>query len=105
MAEKTYEEWLDAFRHRKVHISSQRGVLEQREILDLLEALNSGNPEWEGISLEYLPEKFKTAELCLAAVEQDGEALQYVPKKLKTAELCLMAVEQLGWTFEYDRED
>ena len=47
-----------------------------------------------GRALEYVPEGFKTVELCLAAVEQTGGSLEHVPEVHKTAELCLTAVEQ-----------
>jgi len=39
-----------------------------------------------------IPRKFKTPELCLAAVRWDQFALQYVPKHLKTLELCVAAL-------------
>ncbi|MCL2043685.1 MAG: DUF4116 domain-containing protein [Treponema sp.] len=35
------------------------------------------------MSCWYVPDAFKTAELCLAAVQQNGNALQFVPKALK----------------------
>jgi hypothetical protein len=47
-----------------------------------------------GTELKYVPVKYKTAELCLAAVQQDCWTLGYVPEELKTAELCLAAVQQ-----------
>jgi hypothetical protein len=45
---------------------------------------------------EYIPDGFKTAELCLEAVKQDGRTLQFVPEVLRTAELCLEAVRSNG---------
>ena len=54
-----------------------------------------------GLTLKYVPAKFKTAELCLKAVKQHGAALRYVPKKLKTAELCMEAMEQNDWALLY----
>jgi len=30
-----------------------------------------------------------TQELCLTAVKKDGQALQYVPEEFKTPEICL----------------
>jgi hypothetical protein len=48
-----------------------------------------------------LPDALKTAEICLAAVQQDGRALDYVPEELKTQELCLAAVQQYGYAFRY----
>ena len=43
----------------------------------------------DGMKLQYVPENFKTPELCLAAVKEDGKALQYVPEKFMTEALCL----------------
>jgi hypothetical protein len=37
----------------------------------------------DGLSLDDVPDKLKTPELCLAAVQQDGRALGYVPDALK----------------------
>jgi len=51
--------------------------------------------------LRYVPEKFRTEELCLEAVKQDGRALLYVPKKFWTAELCMMAVKKNEFALEY----
>jgi hypothetical protein len=38
-----------------------------------------------------IPRKFKTPELCLAAVRKNQFELQYVPEPLKTLELCIAA--------------
>lgn len=45
-----------------------------------------------GALLKYVPEIYKTPELCRAAVENEGSALEFVPESLKTAELCRAAV-------------
>ena len=37
----------------------------------------------QGDALRYVPEEFKTAELCLAAVKADESALEYVPESLR----------------------
>ena len=47
-------------------------------------------------NLEYISDKLKTPEICLAAVKQDGWQLQFVPDKLKTPEICLAAVKENG---------
>jgi tetratricopeptide (TPR) repeat protein len=54
-----------------------------------------------GVELKYVPEKLRTAEMCLAAVQNFGAALEYVPETLKTAELCLSAVQDYGKALEY----
>ncbi|MDR1905095.1 MAG: DUF4116 domain-containing protein [Treponema sp.] len=45
-----------------------------------------------GALLKYVPEMYKTPELCREAVENEGSALEFVPEALKTAELCRAAV-------------
>ena len=44
----------------------------------------------------YVPEEFKTEELCRVAVSNNGFALVYVPGALRTEELCRIAVEDNG---------
>jgi hypothetical protein len=44
----------------------------------------------------YQPPKFETAEQALEAVKIDGWALEYVPEHFKTLELCIEALEQSG---------
>ena len=51
-----------------------------------------------GWMLRYVRTELKTAELCLAAVQQNECAFHYVPVELKTATFCLAAVQQNGWT-------
>jgi hypothetical protein len=59
----------------------------------------------DGIALKYVPEEFKTPEVCLAAVGENlvrafrikpDSPLRYVPEECKTPELCLLAVQQDG---------
>jgi hypothetical protein len=45
-----------------------------------------------GLMLRYVPEQYKTTELCLEAVKEWGYALAFVPEALKTPELCLHAM-------------
>ena len=61
---------------------------------NLEEALAVAQKSGRGFGLGYVPEEFKTPEVCLAAVQNDGEALEYVPEELKTPELCLIAVQK-----------
>ena len=51
--------------------------------------------------LQHIPEKFKTAELCLEAVIDNGWALEFVPTKLKTIKLCRKAVKSTGNALQY----
>jgi len=65
----------------------------------------------DGSALKYVPEKLRTAEVCLEAVKQQSSyyneyrgsvsreiyAIQYVPEKFMTAEICLEVMK----LFEY----
>ena len=55
----------------------------------------------EGRALEYVPEEFKTYELCKIAVTKWGSALEFVPEELKTKELCELAVKHYGGALEF----
>jgi Domain of unknown function (DUF4116) len=57
--------------------------------------------EQNGLALKYVPEDYKTPELCHLAVEQDGLALYDVPGKYQTHELCRLAVEQNALALQY----
>jgi hypothetical protein len=46
-----------------------------------------------GDTLRYVPRKFHSPELFMAAVKQDGGAIRFVPEKAETAELCLAALK------------
>jgi len=54
-----------------------------------------------GIAIKYIPEEFKTEEMCLVAVRKNGFALEYVPEKFKTEKMCLVAVQQDGDVLEF----
>ena len=47
----------------------------------------------DGYVLEQVPERFRTADVCMAAVQNRGYALEYVPEILKTEEICLEAIK------------
>ena len=44
--------------------------------------------------LQYIPEEYRTKELCELAIQKDGNALKHVPHSLITKELCKLAVKQ-----------
>ncbi len=52
-------------------------------------------------SLRYIPDEFKTYELCKYAVENQGLALEYVPKWFVTQEICDIAVKENGIALAY----
>ncbi|CAK7007540.1 MAG: hypothetical protein DELT_00304 [Desulfovibrio sp.] len=52
-------------------------------------------------SLNHVPEKSKTEEICLAAVRNYGLAILKVPNGLKTPEVCLAAVHNNGWMLQF----
>jgi len=94
-------------------------VLSQKEIDQLLDVINADDKfqpsalsqeelrELLGYNnaLRFIPEKHRTAKLCLEAVKSNGYALQYVPEKHKTAELCLAAVKSNGNALQYVPEE
>ena len=51
--------------------------------------------------LSYIPDSFKTKELCRCAVENHGLALQYVPECFVTKELCDIAVKSNSVALSY----
>ena len=52
--------------------------------------------------LKYLPDCFKTVEMCNEVVKRNPWLLKiFVPDHLKTAEMCQKAVEKDPWMLEY----
>lgn len=47
-------------------------------------------------NLSDIPDQFKTAEMCMKAVGESGFLLRHVPDKLKTTEMCKIAVKDDG---------
>ena len=39
----------------------------------------------DGRTLEFVPDRWKTPDVCLAAVKQNGHALRFVPEDLNVA--------------------
>jgi hypothetical protein len=98
MAEKTCEEWLEAFRRRKVLNSAEQ------EFIDLL--LSSPKAECQLMSLEDVPKEHRTAELCLAAIKEDGRALEYVPEELKEQVSKTVKITQVeSWSGKWREDD
>jgi hypothetical protein len=64
---------------------------------DLARALVQKN----GLFLDYVPEEFITAELCMEAVKQTPLALDLVPEQYKTEELCFAIIRQDGKSIKY----
>ena len=58
-----------------------------------------------GIALEFIPKELITEELCELAVKQNGWSLDFVPEYLKTKEMCKLAVKQSGWAIKYVPEE
>ena len=52
-----------------------------------------------------IPRKFKTPELCLAAVRQNQFELKYVPESLKTLELCVAAIMESSSVYFSDGKE
>ncbi|MCL2261067.1 MAG: DUF4116 domain-containing protein [Fibromonadales bacterium] len=60
---------------------------------DALEAIQD-----DGYAIQFVPERLRTAELCLKAVQNSFfSTLKYVPQNLKTTEMCWAAVKKNGY--------
>lgn len=59
----------------------------------------------DGFMLQYVPEKFRTKEICEGAVETYGKALEDVPEKLKTEEICVKAIQNDPKAIEFVPEE
>jgi Domain of unknown function (DUF4116) len=57
--------------------------------------------EQNGMTLDLIPEEYKTPKLCRYTVEQNGWILQYVPIKHITPELCSLAIQSKGTALQY----
>jgi Domain of unknown function (DUF4116) len=55
--------------------------------------------------LRYLPEKYRTTELCRMAIDQDGWALKHVPEDKRSPEFYLLAVQRDGTALEFVPEE
>ncbi len=55
----------------------------------------------DGMLLRYVPDYFKTEEMCECSINQNGLALQYVPDTLKTIDLCFNAINKDINSFEF----
>lgn len=97
----TYEEWLGMVKQPHAAMAAMAFMPEEFKTAEVcLEAVKQS-----GTNLIFVPEALKTAELCTEAVKQDGGALEYVPETLKTAELCIEAIKQIGGALEYMPEN
>ena len=54
----------------------------------------------DGCVLEFVPDEYKTEEICKIAVQQNGYALEDVPVEYRTEEICKIAVQQNGYALE-----
>ena len=74
-------------------------IMKHTKMLEYTEWLNKVSNN--GCVFKYVPDEFKTSELCLAAVSSDGYALRSVPDELINRELCLAAVSNNGYALRY----
>lgn len=52
-------------------------------------------------NLGAVPDQLKDQKICMLAFEKERRALRYIPDKFKTYDICMKAVEDDGWTIEY----
>ena len=51
--------------------------------------------------LRFVPDQFKTQEICNRAVQSDPWVLRYVPDQFKTQEMCNRAMQRDPWMIEH----
>jgi Domain of unknown function (DUF4116) len=61
--------------------------------------------EQNGEALYYVPNEYRTPELCRIAIKQNGLALYSVPTNHRTPEVCRMAVQQNSRALDYVPEN
>jgi hypothetical protein len=66
-----------------------------------LYAVKGGTSLLKNDPLRFVPDRFKTQDVCLAAVQTVGTALEFVPDNLKTKEMCVAALKSGGEALEY----
>lgn len=84
------EEVLNKFKEGVFKCDYYFEVKEEYLTEEIAESLMSKDKE---SSLLYIPERFKTEKVCLAAVKSDSKNLGYVPENLKTKEMCWAAIQ------------
>jgi len=57
--------------------------------------------EYCGYALQYVPNEFKSKELCETAVNISGSSLKYVPEELKIDDICQKAVQNDSSALEF----
>jgi tetratricopeptide (TPR) repeat protein len=53
------------------------------------------------VNLDWVPEQFKTVEICKAAVRARAQNLEYVPDVLKDRDMCLLAIKNDGTMLKF----
>jgi hypothetical protein len=56
-------------------------------------------------SIQLVPDKYKTPEMCASAVEKDWLNLRFVPEEIKTKELCETAMERSSHAHDFVPEE
>ena len=67
-------------------------VWEQRKFLKAVTGMQKSYTSW----LKFMPDKVKTPDICLAAVQNNGFALEYVPLKMRNYDICIAAIKNCG---------
>jgi hypothetical protein len=95
---ETYDFWLDKVRQDvdRCGYSLQRVPIKYKTYEICLEAIKSN-----GSALRFVPEEHKKYELCLEAMKNRGYYLYCVPEEHRTYELCMIAVKCNNYNFTY----
>jgi hypothetical protein len=84
----------EEFSHNDSSRTSHMSYLTPTSIREALEIVKIS-----GYNLEFVPEEYRTREVCLAAIEEDSYSIQYIENP--TEEMCLAAVKIHGWALSY----
>ena len=55
--------------------------------------------------IRYVPDQYKTQEMCYKTVDDYARALEFVPDRFKSQEMCIKAVSNCPSTIKYRRQD
>jgi hypothetical protein len=92
MANKTYEEWLEAVEEDGFTLLKVPEDMKTEEMC--MAAVSAFQTDDALRVLQSVPKKFLTQDLCSAAVDRYADAIEAVPEDLLTEEMCLVAVRQ-----------
>jgi hypothetical protein len=92
MANKTYEEWLEAVEEDGISLLNVPEEMKTEEMCHAAVLSFQTDDAWK--VLQSVPKELLTYDLCFLAVNRYAIAIEAVPEELITEEMCLAAVRQ-----------